>query len=63
MKNIAECLGTTCDYIVRGEDKFCNTNLYNAVNLFASQEMEKVADVLKAVHELYETDSEIRKIR
>lgn len=63
LKNIAESLGTSCDYIVRGEDKFCNLNLYNAVNLFPSDEMEKVADVLKAVHELNEIDSEIRKIR
>lgn len=52
LKNIADSLGTTCDYIVRGDDKYYNTDFYNAVNLFEDQEIEKVADILKAVHEL-----------
>lgn len=60
LKHIAECLGVSCDYIVRGEDKFSNTDLYSAVNLFGSQEMEKVADVLRAVHELNEDKTSIR---
>ncbi|MCM1245199.1 MAG: helix-turn-helix domain-containing protein [Roseburia sp.] len=52
LKHIADSLETTCDYIVRGDDKYYNTDFYNAVNLFEDREIGKVADILKAVHEL-----------
>lgn len=62
LKNIADSLETTCDYIVRGDDKYYNTDFYNAVNLFGNQEIGKVAEILKAVHELNVLDSNIREI-
>lgn len=63
LKKIADSLGTTCDYIVKGDDRYYNQDLYNAVNLFENENIEKVADILKAVHELNVIDSEIGNIQ
>lgn len=52
LKSIADSLGTSCEYIVRGDDMYSDTELYNAVKLFEGSKTDKVADVLKALHEL-----------
>ncbi len=52
LKSIADSLETSCEYIVRGDDIYSDTELYNAVRLFEGREADKVAEVLKALHEL-----------
>ena len=51
LKSIADSLETSCEYIVRGDDIYSDTELYNAVRLFEGREADKVAEVLKALHE------------
>ena len=52
LKSIADSLETSCECIVRGDDIYSDTELYNAVRLFEGREADKVAEVLKALHEL-----------
>lgn len=52
LQRIADSLKTSCEYIIRGNDIYNNAELYNAVKLFEGSEADKVAEVLKALHEL-----------